>query len=80
VLYLGARSQLSVGSLLVVMAYIAQMYQPLQLLSTKITDLQSWFVSLERACMLLHQPPEIAERPRPLGSRAQTELSILPCR
>ena len=60
---------LSVGSLLVIMAYIAQVYQPLQLLSTKMTDVQVWFASLERAFMLLDQVPEIAESPRalPLG-------------
>jgi ATP-binding cassette subfamily B protein len=52
---------LSVGSLLVVMAYIAQMYQPLQILSTKVTDLQAWMVSLERVFMILDQQPEIAE-------------------
>jgi ATP-binding cassette subfamily B protein len=57
---------LSVGSLLLVMAYIAQMYQPLQLLSTKITDLQNWSVSLEHALVLLDQTPEIAESPRAL--------------
>jgi ATP-binding cassette subfamily B protein len=54
---------LSVGSLLMVMAYIAQVYQPLQVLSTKTTDLQSWLVSLERAFALLDQSPEIAESP-----------------
>jgi ATP-binding cassette subfamily B protein len=54
---------LSVGSLLVVMAYIAQMYQPLQLVSTKVTDLEIWFASLERAFLLLDQQPEIAESP-----------------
>ena len=37
------------GSLLLVMAYIAQIYQPLQLLTNKITDLQAWLVSLEFA-------------------------------
>lgn len=57
---------LSVGSLLVIMAYIAQVYQPLQLLSTKMTDIQVWFASLERAFMLLDQAPEIAESPRAL--------------
>ena len=63
---------LSVGSLLVVMAYIAQVYQPLQLLSGKITELQVWFASLERAFMLLDQPPEIAESPNALSlARAQ---------
>ena len=53
--------QLSIGSLLVVMAYIVQMYQPLQALSTKTSDLQTWLASLERTFRLLDQPPEIAE-------------------
>lgn len=69
-LYIGVRhvrsGLLTVGSLLMVMAYIAQMYGPLQLLSTKTTDLQAWFVSLERAFMLLDQVPEIAESPHAL--------------
>ena len=75
-LYIGVKhvraGLLSVGSLLVVMTYIAQVYQPLQLLSTKMTDVQIWFASLERAFMLLDQVPEIAEAPnaRPL-KRAQ---------
>lgn len=58
---------LTIGSLLVVMAYIAQMYQPLQLLSTKVSDLQSWVVSLERALSLLEQPAEIDELPDALA-------------
>ncbi|MBV8475589.1 MAG: ABC transporter ATP-binding protein [Acidobacteria bacterium] len=66
-LYLGVRhvqaGMLTVGSLLVVMAYIGQMYQPLQLVSTKVTDLQIWLASLERAFMLLDQATEIAESP-----------------
>jgi ATP-binding cassette subfamily B protein len=69
-LYIGVRhvraGLLTVGSLLMVMAYIAQMYTPLQLLSTKATDLQAWFTSLERAFLLLDQPPEITESPRAL--------------
>ncbi len=64
-LYVGVqhvrKGVLSVGSLLVIMAYIAQMYQPLQLLSTKVTDLQVWFASLERVFDLMDQSPEIAE-------------------
>jgi ATP-binding cassette, subfamily B, bacterial len=66
-LYIGVQhvrsGVLTVGSLLVVMAYIAQVYQPLQLLSTKVTDIQIWLASLERAFMLLDQTPEIAEAP-----------------
>jgi ATP-binding cassette subfamily B protein len=65
VLYVGVQHVragiLSVGSLLVVMAYVAQIYQPLQLLTTKVTDLQAWLVSLERTFALLDQKPEIAE-------------------
>src|SRR2546430_845525 len=64
-LYIGVQhvhaGVLGVGSLLVVMAYIAQMYQPLQLLSTKTTDVQAWLASLERAFMILDQTPEIEE-------------------
>lgn len=67
VLYIGVQhvraGVLSVGSLLLVMAYIAQIYQPLQLLTNKITDLQSWLISLDRALALLDQKPEIAEIP-----------------
>lgn len=65
-LYIGVHhvlaGTLTVGSLLVVMAYVAQVYQPLQTLSTKVTELQAWFASLERVFMLLDQQPEIAER------------------
>lgn len=70
-LYIGVRhvreGRLTVGSLLVVMAYIAQVYQPLQLLSTKMTDIQVWFASLDRAFMLFDQTPEIAEAPHALS-------------
>ncbi len=63
---------LTIGSLLVVMAYISQMYQPLQLLSTKVTDLEIWFASLERAFMLFDQTTEIAETPNATAlARAQ---------
>lgn len=68
VLYVGVEhvraGLLSIGSLLVVMSYVGQMYQPLQLLSTKVTDLEIWFASLERAFMLLDQPTEISESPQ----------------
>jgi ATP-binding cassette subfamily B protein len=65
VLYIGVQhvraGLLTVGSLLVVMAYVAQMYQPLQLLSTKTMDLQAWIASLDRVFMLFDQPAEIAQ-------------------
>ena len=66
VLYFGVRhvraGTLTVGSLLMIMAYIAQIYQPLQTLTGKVTDLQVWLASLDRTFVLLDQPPEIVER------------------
>ena len=66
-LYFGVRhvraGTLTVGSLLMIMAYIAQIYQPLQTLTGKVTDLQVWLASLDRAFVLLDQQPEIAEKP-----------------
>jgi ATP-binding cassette, subfamily B, bacterial len=70
VLYIGVEhvraGLLTVGSLLVVMAYVAQMYQPLQLLSTKTMDLQAWIASLDRVFALFDQSAEIAESPQAL--------------
>ncbi len=57
---------LTVGSLLVVMAYIAQLYQPLQALTTKTSDLQAWMISLQRCFTILDSVPEIEESPRAL--------------
>jgi len=75
-LYIGVRhvkaGTLSVGSLLVVMAYIVQMYQPLQALSTKTSDLQNWLASLERTFALLDQPPEIEESSRAIPLQQAT--------
>jgi len=66
VLYIGVlhvrAGLLTVGSLLVVMAYVAQMYQPLQLVSTKITEMKTWAASLRRTLELLEKEPEIEER------------------
>ena len=80
-LYLGVRhvrsGALTIGSLLVVMAYIAQLYQPLQALTNKTSDLQSWMTSMERCFVLIDYPPEIAENPaaRPL-SRARGKFEF----
>src|SRR5207248_6671574 len=54
-----------------------QMYQPLQLLTGKITDLQSWMISLERCFVLLRQSPEISENPSALPiTRARGEFEF----
>ncbi|HJT70719.1 MAG TPA: ABC transporter ATP-binding protein [Terriglobales bacterium] len=80
-LYIGVHhvraGALTVGSLLMIMAYVAQVYQPLQLLTTKTTELQTWFASLERAFMLLDQEPEISEEKSALPvSRVRGEFEF----
>ena len=67
---------LTTGELLMVMAYIAQMYEPLRLLSTKTTDLQSWLTSVDRAFVLLDEIPEVDESHGAKGLlRAMARLS-----
>ena len=67
---------LTLGGLLVVMTYLAQLYDPLRTLSKKVADLQSGLASAERAFALLDELPEVIERPnarlltRALGSVA----------
>jgi ATP-binding cassette subfamily B protein len=81
VLYVGVghvhRGILTVGDLLMIIAYIAQMYEPLRLISTRTADLQSWIVSVDRAFDLLQERTEIEEAtiPRSLA-RAQGEVEF----
>jgi ATP-binding cassette subfamily B protein len=80
-LYIGVRhvraGALTIGSLLMIMAYVAQVYSPLQTLTTKATELQTWFASLERTFMLLDQEPEISEQPEALPiERARGEFEF----
>jgi ATP-binding cassette subfamily B protein len=55
--------QLTLGNLLLVMAYLQQIYKPLRALSKKTVALQSSLASAERAFALLDEMPEVAERP-----------------
>ena len=52
---------ITLGDLLLVMAYVGQLYDPLRTISSKIPELQSWMVSLERAFALFEESPELAE-------------------
>jgi ATP-binding cassette, subfamily B, bacterial len=60
---------LTLGGLLIIMAYLAQLYSPLSTLSKLVTDLQSAMASAERAFALFDELPEVVERPdaRPIG-------------
>ncbi|MGE5321376.1 MAG: ABC transporter ATP-binding protein [Actinomycetota bacterium] len=52
---------LSLGELLLVMAYMTQLYDPLRTMSAKLPELQGWMVSIHRALALLDEIPEVAE-------------------
>jgi ATP-binding cassette subfamily B protein len=51
-------NRITVGDLLLVMAYMAQLYEPLRTVSGKIPELQSSLVSAQRALSLLDESPE----------------------
>jgi ATP-binding cassette subfamily B protein len=54
---------LSLGDLLLVIGYIAKLYEPLKTISRKMATLQGYLASIERAFSLLDQLPDVAERP-----------------
>jgi ATP-binding cassette subfamily B protein len=54
---------LTLGELLLVMAYLAQLYVPLQTLVKSAASLQGSLASAERAFALLDELPEVEERP-----------------
>jgi ATP-binding cassette, subfamily B, bacterial len=67
VLFVGARNvqsgTLTLGSLLLVMGYLVQMYTPLTQIAKSITQLQSSLASAERAFTTLDEQPAVGERP-----------------
>ena len=54
--------RLTLGSLLMVMAYLRSIYEPLRTVSKKLTDLQSGLAGAERAFTLLDEVPEVEDR------------------
>ena len=76
VLFIGVRNvvtgQLTTGGLLVILAYLAQLYRPLDTISSQAATLQDSLASVRRAFELLDQVPDVVERPaaRPLKRAA----------
>src|SRR5260221_1825872 len=54
---------LTLGSLLLVISYLGQLYAPLKTIGRKATSLQTHWVGLERAFSVLDQLPDVPERP-----------------
>ncbi|HSR34435.1 MAG TPA: ABC transporter ATP-binding protein [Anaerolineae bacterium] len=76
VLFIGVRNvqagTLTLGELLLVMAYLSQLYSPLKTISRKVASLQSHLASAERALSILDEAPDVIERPDALPlSRAE---------
>jgi len=54
---------LTLGDLLVVTAYLSQLYGPLAAITKRVADLQSSLAGAERAFSLLDEVPDVVERP-----------------
>ena len=67
VLFVGIRNvqsgTLTLGELLIVLAYLAQLYGPLRLVSDKLKSLQDSLASAQRSFELLDEIPDVAELP-----------------
>jgi ATP-binding cassette, subfamily B, bacterial len=59
---------ITVGDVLVVVAYVTRLYEPLKTISRKTVSIQSHLARAERAFALLDEAPDVTERPhaRPL--------------
>jgi ATP-binding cassette subfamily B protein len=72
VLFIGIRTVqrgiITLGELLMISSYLAQLYEPLKTFSRTIANMQSSLTSAHRAFELLAEAPEVVERPnaRPL--------------
>lgn len=66
VLFMGVRhvqaGVLTLGELLLVNTYLAQLYGPLQSIGNQVTNLQSFLASIERAFFLLDEAPDVVEQ------------------
>lgn len=57
------QGRLSLGDLLLLMAYLAQLTGPLDVVAKKLTELQSYLVGFRRALAILDTPPLVTDRP-----------------
>jgi ATP-binding cassette subfamily B protein len=68
VLFIGARhvqsGMISVGDLVIVMSYMAQLYSPVETLGKKAGEFQEHLTGAERVFSLLDEDPDVTESPR----------------
>ena len=65
--YRALQGRLTIGQLLVVMAYVAGVYKPLQAISTTVGSLQDQIINLRMAFGVLNTEPEIKEAPNAIA-------------
>jgi ATP-binding cassette subfamily B protein len=69
VLLVGARAvrsgQLTTGDLVLLMAYVAQLYDPIQMMGKQLTAQQGSLTGAERTFAILDESPAVQERPNP---------------
>lgn len=60
---------ISAGQLVVVLTYVAQVYQPLESMTTTIAMYQQYFIAFRHALGLLDEEPQVTESPnaKPIG-------------
>jgi ATP-binding cassette subfamily B protein len=81
VLFLGVRHVqtgiLTLGDLLLVMAYLGQLHAPIKTIGKKAASLQNHLASAERALVLLDRVPDVVDRPnaKPI-KRAKGDISF----
>jgi ATP-binding cassette subfamily B protein len=67
VLYIGAlhvlSRQISIGDLLLILGYVALLYEPINTIASRIAKMQSSIASAERAFTLLDERPDVPESP-----------------
>ena len=81
VLFVGVRGvksgALTLGDLLLVMGYVAQLHAPLRTISRKAASMQSHLAGTERAFAVLDESPEVVERPQALAlARARGAMAF----
>jgi ATP-binding cassette, subfamily B, bacterial len=71
VLFIGIRNvqagNLTIGELLMVLTYLAQLYAPLESISDQVAKLQDSLASAQRAFELLDEIPDVQDKPGALG-------------
>lgn len=81
VLYVGTRNvqsgDLSMGELLMVLAYLAQLYTPLESISNQVAKLQDSLASAQRAFELVDETPDVVDNPGAITlKRAKGEIEV----